>query len=213
MERGDIAAVILALFLIIVLTFLLSPQLHASRQAPVAITPTPNRATLPALTSRMTEEPTQRPTPALTLDLPTLPPVTTRRISYTRDFNLFPVRFIMSDMGMYGFSDVDWPYNSSVTFAYVEENHGGITEPFTVPYPIWRMTSTVYSTKTPEKAKFKMILVDKDSGQVLEGAEIQFPGTVTKTVVAKGRPLYMVIRAENVDRFVITLDAPSVFVQ
>ncbi len=86
-------------------------------------------------------------------------------------------------MGRYGFSDVQWQYNSSVAFAYIEENHGGITEPFTVPYPIWRMTSTLYATRTPEDARFRMILVDEQSGRILEGAEIHFPGSVTKTVV------------------------------
>ena len=213
MERGDIAAVALGLLLVVLLTLFLAPQLHASRQTPAPVTPAPGTTTLPAATPRIAEEPTPELLQPVTSTLPTPPPVTTRRISYTRDFNLFPVRFIPNDMDMYGFSDVSWPYNSSVTFAYVEENHGGITEPFTVPYPVWRMTSTLYSTKTPEKATFRMILVDKDSGQVMEGAEIHFPGTVTKRVVSKERPLYMVIQADNVDRFVITLDAPSVFVQ
>jgi D-alanyl-D-alanine carboxypeptidase len=78
-----------------------------------------------------------------------------------------------------------------------------------VPYPVWRMTSTLDSTRTPERARFRMILVDRNTGQVLEGAEIHFPGSVTKTVVAQEKPLYMVIDAANVERFMITLEAPS----
>ena len=143
------------------------------------------------------------------MDLPTSPPVTARRIFYTGDYYLLPVRFLPSDMNLYGFSDVEWQYNDSVVFAYVEENHGGITESFTVPYPVWRMTSTLTSTRTPERARFRMILVDQGTGQVLEGAEIRYPGSVTKTVVAQERPLYMVIEAGNVERFMITLEAPS----
>jgi hypothetical protein len=145
--------------------------------------------------------------------LPTPPPVTATRISYTTDYSRYPVRFLPSDMGIYGFSDIAWRYNSSVTFAYVEENHGGITETFTVPYPVWRMTTTLTATRTPENARFRMILVDEKSGLILEGVEIRFPGRVEKTVAARGRPLYMVIDARNVDRFVITLETPSVFIQ
>jgi hypothetical protein len=115
-------------------------------------------------------------------------------------------------MSIYGFSDVEWRYASSVVFAYMEENHGGITETFTVPYPVWRMTSTVSAARTPENARFRMILVDEKSGLILEGVEIRFPGRVTKTVAARGRPLYMVIAAEKVDSFMITLETPSVFV-
>jgi hypothetical protein len=132
---------------------------------------------------------------------------------YTNNYRLYPVRFLPGDMSNYGFSDTEWQYTSSVVFAYIEENHGGITENFTVPYPIWRMTSTISATRTPEIARFRMILVDEKSGLILDGAEIRFSGTVTKTVAARGRPLYMVIAAEKVDSFMITLEAPSVFVE
>jgi hypothetical protein len=142
-----------------------------------------------------------------------MPELTTRRIFYTNDYYTLPVRFLPGDMEMYGFSDVEWQYNRSVVFAFVEENHGGITETFEVPYPVWRMTCTVFSTKTPEKAWFRMILVDQTTGQILEGAEIHYPGSVTKVVVSKERPLYMVIEAVNVERYMITLEAPEVFVR
>jgi hypothetical protein len=205
MERGDLAAVIIALSLVIVLTVVLSPPAHPPQQAPKAV-PVTRIPTTPGT-------PVPEKTPETAPELPTPPPATTKRIFYTDDYYLLPVRFLPSDMAMYGFSDVEWQYNSSVAFAYIEENHGGITESFTVPYPIWRMTSTLYAPRTPENARFRMILVDQESGQILEGAEIHFPGTVTKTVVARGRPLYMVIEAENVERFLITLEAPSAFVR
>ena len=204
MERGDLAAVIIGLALVVILTVVLAPPAHLPAQPVKGAVPTraPAFAPTPA-----------RETPGPEATLPTPPPVTTKRIFYTQDYYLFPVRFLPSDMSIYGFSDVQWQYNSSVAFAYVEENHGGITEPFTVPYPIWRITSTLYATRTPEDAKFRMILVDEQSGRILEGAEILYPGSVTKTVVTDKRPVYMVIEAENVDSFIITLEAPSVFVQ
>jgi D-alanyl-D-alanine carboxypeptidase len=114
-------------------------------------------------------------------------------------------------MSNYGSSDAEWKYSRSVIFAYIEENHGGISETFTVPYPVWRMTATVSATRTPEKARFRMILVDEQSGRILEGVEIRFPGSVTKVVAARGRPLYMIIAAENLDEFTINLEAPSDF--
>jgi len=204
MERGDLAAVIIGLALVVILTVVLAPPAHLPAQPVKGAVPTraPAFAPTPA-----------RETPGPEATLPTPPPVTTKRIFYTQDYYLFPVRFLPSDMSIYGFSDVQWQYNSSVAFAYVEENHGGITEPFTVPYPIWRITSTLYATRTPEDAKFRMILVDEQSGRILEGAEILYPGSVTKTVVTGTRPVYMVVEAENVDSFIITLEAPSVFVQ
>jgi hypothetical protein len=205
MERGDIAAVIIGLFLVILLTVLLSPSVQPSRQASGAVPTTPG----PTTPATPLPEATKGPPP----ELPTPSPVITRRITYTDDYALLPVRFLPNDMSMYGSSDIEWQYNSSTVFAYVEENHGGITETFTVPYPVFRVNSTLSATRSPEKARFRMILVDELSGQILTCAEIHFPGTVTKTVSARGRPLYMVIEAEKVERFMITLEAPSVYVQ
>ncbi|MDD1663449.1 MAG: hypothetical protein LUQ60_06865 [Methanomicrobiales archaeon] len=204
MERGDLAAVLIGLTLVIILTVVLSPPAHSTPRAPEVV------ATTRVPTTPVTPVPE---TTIPTSGFPTPPPATTERIFYTNDYYLFPVRYLPSDMSIYGFSDVEWPYNSSVAFAYIEENHGGITEPFTVPYPVWRMTSTLYATRTPEQARFRMILVDEQSGRVLEGAEIRFPGSITKTVVAGKRPVYMIIAAENVDRFIITLEIPSAFAQ
>ncbi len=205
MERGDLAAVLIGLTLVIILTVVLSPPSHSTPQAPKLVV-TPGVPTTPVTpVPEMTEPPPGLPAP---------PPATTKRIFYTSDYYLFPVRYLPSDMGMYGFSDVKWQYSSSLAFAYVEENHGGITEPFTVPSSVWRMTSTLYAVKAPEHARFRMILVDEQSGRILEGVEIRFPGSVTKTVVAAAkRPVYMVIDAENVDRFIITIETPSVLPQ
>lgn len=209
MERGDLAAVVLAIALVILLTFLFTPPARPSPQArePVPTTRAPVTFPTPAPTPvpETTAEPTPGPTP--------LPQVTTTRITYTHDYYLLPIRYLPANMAIYGFSDVEWQYNRSVAFAYIEENHGGITETFIVPYPVWRMTSTLSATRTPERARFRMILVDETSGQILEGVDIRYPGTVTKTVVIRERPLYMVIEAANVDRFVITLETPPEFLQ
>jgi hypothetical protein len=210
MERGDLAAVAIGLLLVILLTaFLTLNGIPVPAPPSPAATPTPTHRVPPR---QVTPPPVTMPT-AVPTEFPATSRATTRRIFYTSEYYLLPVRFLPSDMELYGFSDVEWQYNRSVVFAYVEENHGGITETFTVPYPVWRITSTVFSTGTPEKARFRMILVDETTGQILEGAEIQYPGSVTKTVVAKERPLYMVIEAVNVERFMITLEAPSAFVQ
>jgi hypothetical protein len=209
MERGDLAAVAIALLLVVLLTVLFTLQ-QAPPPVQPATTPTPSPTTrLPA--TRTTSPPVITQTPAV--ELPTPPGITTKQIFYTDEYYLLPVRFLPSDMNLYGFSDVEWQYNSSVVFAYVEENHGGITESFTVPYPVWRVTATLSATRTPEKARFRMIVVDEETGQVLEGIEIRFPGSVTKTVVARERPVYMIIGADNVERFMITLEAPSGFLQ
>jgi hypothetical protein len=207
MERGDIAAVAIALLLVALLTILFSFQ-----QVPAPVQPAPTPAPTPRVTPvRTTSPPVITQAPAV--EIPPTPQVTTRRIFYTAEYYLLPVRFLPSDMNLYGFSDVDWQYNSSVIFAYVEENHGGITESFTVPYPVWRVTATLSAMRTPEKARFRMIIVDQETGQILEGIEIRYPGSVTRTVVAQGRPVYMIIGAENVERFMVILEAPSSMVR
>ena len=208
MERGDLAAVAIALVLVVILTAFFT---LTQSPAPVQPTPTPTPAPTPRVTATPTT-PVPVTTQVPTVEIPT-PQVTTRRIFYTDSYYLLPIRFLPSDMNLYGFSDVPWQYNSSVVFAYIEENHGGITESFTVPYPVWRITATLSATRTPEKSRFRMIVVDTDTGQVLEGIEIRYPGSVSKTVVARGRPMYLIIGAENVERFMVTLEAPSDYVQ
>jgi len=200
MKQGDLAAVVIGITLVILLTFIVSPPGHAPAPSHQAVAP-----------AKVTPVPPTQGTAGMSASLPALPPITAKRISYTDDYYLFPVRFLPSDMSMYGFSDPEWTYNSSVAFAYVQENHGGITEPFTVPYPVWRTVSTLYAARTPEKARFGMILVDEQTGRVLEGTEISHPGSVTKTIVTYQRPVYMVITTEHVDSFFISLETPSVY--
>jgi hypothetical protein len=200
MKRGDLAAVVIGLSLVIILTLLLSSQTHPSTQAAKAYVTTVPPTPVPGTTGH-------------SASLPASPPVTAKRIFYTDDYYLFPIRFLPNDMTVYGFSDPEWQYNSSVAFAYVEENHGGITEPFTAPYPVWRMVSTLYARRTPETARFGMILVDEQTGRIMEGTEISHPGSVTRTVVTHRRPVYMIIQAEHLDRFVISLETPSVYAQ
>lgn len=206
MEKGDLAAVIIGLSLVILLMVVTSPpSSSAPASAAVPATRGPTTAPTPATTSWVTSLPTP--------ETPVPTPLPARRITYTENYARFPVRFLPADMGMYGSSDIEWQYRKSVPFAYVQEDHGGITEPFTVDYPFWRMVTTVSAAKTPEKARFRMVLVDEQSGLLLEGVEIRFPGSVTKTVGAHGRPLYLVIAAENLDMFTVVFEAPSEFVR
>ena len=195
--------VALAVLLVVILTAFLSLP-----RGPAPLSQS-QPTTVPTIRAPVTPSPAAIATQAPVTAETTPPRVPTRRIFYTSSYYLLPIRFLPADMGMYGYSDVNWQYNSSVIFAYIEENHGGITETFTVPYPVWRITSTLSSARTPEMASFRMILVDQETGQILEGTEIRYPGSVSKTVVAPvDKPLYMVIAAENVERFVVTLEAP-----
>ena len=201
MERGDLAAVLIGIVCVVVVTALFSPPASPSPQVPVVAVPTTVSITPFVPVARI---PSATPSAA-----PTTPAPVLQRIEYTTDYSRLPVRFIPSDLGQYGYSDAPWKYSTAVPFAYVEDTHGGITGTFTVPYPVWRMTSTLTATRTPENARFRMVLVDRTTGQILDGAEIRFPGSVTRTAVAINRPLYMVIAVENADSFRITLETPS----
>jgi len=202
MHRGDLIAVLVGLALVILLTAALSPPARSPVQVPATLPPTTVQAT-PVTPVPGTPEETVTPGVTGTTPFPV------KRIVYTTNYVLLPVRYLPNDMAIYGFSDAQWKYTTAVPFAFIEENHGGITETFTVPYAIWRMVATVNAERTPEKATFRMVLVDEESGRIVEGAEIHFPGTVTKTVVVAQRPLYMVIETEDVDSFIITFEAPS----
>jgi hypothetical protein len=143
------------------------------------------------------------------LPSPTPRQITPYRITFTGQYSSYPVVYLPADMASYGTSDPDWHYNTSIRFAFLEESHGGLTTTFTVPYPVWRLNCTVAAWRSPEKAHFRMMLIDEETGTNLEGAELSFPGSIVKNVQFRLHPVYMIISAEYVDRLVISLETPA----
>jgi len=54
---------------------------------------------------------------------------------------------------------------------------------------------------------FRMVLCDA-KGNVLDGAEIQYPGTMYKVIRTSGTGMYMIISTDSVDSFRISLETP-----
>ncbi len=82
-------------------------------------------------------------------------------------------------MQSFGASDIPLRTTELVTFAFAEDTRGGLTQTFTVPYPVWVINTTVISNVTPQYGSFRMVLCYASNGKVIEGEEILNRGTHT----------------------------------
>jgi hypothetical protein len=136
------------------------------------------------------------------------PPDAPYRIFYSTNPFSYPVVHLPANMETFGASDISLRDASpSVPFAYVDESRGGITQAFTVPYEVWALNISVTADRQPQYAMFRMVVCDA-KGNILQGAEIQYPGTMYKVVRASGPGMYMIITTTSVDSFRISLETP-----
>ncbi len=131
------------------------------------------------------------------------------RIVYTDKPYTYPVYRIPEHMETFGASEVLPRTKELVPFAFVENTRGGLTEIFTVPYPVWVINSTVVARTHPQYGIFRMVLCYADSGRIIDGEEILNQGTSYRVVQTSGTPVYMIISAENIDSFYIRLETPE----
>ena len=54
-----------------------------------------------------------------------------------------------------------------------------------------------------------MALIDAETGTIVDGAELHFPGNIIKNVQVGNKEFYLIIGAENIDSFQITLETLS----
>jgi hypothetical protein len=137
------------------------------------------------------------------------PPDAPYRIVYSTTPFSYPVVHLPANMDTFGASDIPLRDASpSIPFAYVEESRGGITQAFSVPYEVWVLNISVTADRQPQYSMFRMVLCDA-KGNILQGAEIQYPGTMYKVVRASGPGMYMIISTTSVDSFRISLETPQ----
>jgi hypothetical protein len=129
------------------------------------------------------------------------------RIYYTNTPFTYPVVHLPDHMETYGASDIPLREGPLIPFAYIEEPRGGLTRPFSVPYEVWVLNISVKEEQQPQYAMFRMVLCDA-KGNILEGSEIQYPGTMYKVVPTSGTGLYMIISTSSIDSFRISLETP-----
>ena len=190
-DKGDILSIFTALIIVSAIALVFRPPVAEAGLevleplAPVGI-PTPAVTTPPAPTS---------------LALPDM-----TRIPYTTGARDYPIWYLPDNLTGYGGSDPLWKETGIVPFAYIHEARGGITRAFHVPYAVWRLNCSVSATVRPEAAHFRMALVELESGTIVEGAELRYPGSIVKTVERGGKDFYLIIGVDAIDSYRITLE-------
>ena len=192
MDKGDALSIFAALILVSAVAVAIHmPAAEAGSATPDI--PAPESAPTPSITAS--------PTP----EAPGLPELT--RISYTTGIWDYPCCHLPANLASYGGSDPPSPGATEIVpFAYVEEAKGGITRTFYVPYDVWRLNCSVTATVRPEAARFRMALVDRERGTIIEGAGLQYPGSIIKNVERGGKDFYLIISVDEVDACRITLE-------
>ncbi|NYT05227.1 MAG: hypothetical protein GKC04_02470 [Methanomicrobiales archaeon] len=192
MDVRDVITVVGACLIVAVLALVVQPALEngtffAEPTPPVTPTPAPT--------------PTPTPTPVPT-------PAGPWRIFYTPDPHGYPVIFLPERMSVFGASDPEWHSTGVETFAFLSEVRGGITQTFTVPYPVWRVNSTLDGRNHPQSALLEWVLVDAANGDILDGGEVRHLEIVRKNIQVSQKELYFIIRVRDADRYTITLERP-----
>jgi len=191
-DKGDLLSIIAALIIVSAVALLLRPP---AAEPGSGVPETPVTTPTPPITT-----PTPIPTPTIALPEPF-------RITYTTSVWDYPVCYLPENLTRYGGSDPPWKgAHRAVAFAWIEESRGGITEAFYVPYSVWRLNCSVSATVWPEAARFRMALVELESGTIVEGAELYYPGSIIKNVERGGKEFYIIVSVDNIDSYRITLE-------
>ena len=111
-------------------------------------------------------------------------------------------------MVTFGASDILANNKDMVPFAYIEYNRsGGLTQTFSVPYPVWVLNTTVTANLTPQYGDFRMVLCYASNGSIINGEEILNRGSFYRIIQTSNTDVYMIISTAYIDRYRITLEA------
>jgi hypothetical protein len=151
------------------------------------------------------EYPEQIPVVTPGMPKPDLPPY---RIFYTDKPFSYPVYKLPENMITTGASEAPRQTQEWVPFAVIENTRGGLTQVFSVPYPVWVINTTVVAKDQPQYANFRMALSYADTGGIITGEEILNPGTSYRIVRTANTSMYMIIGVQNIDSYRIRLETP-----
>ena len=209
MKSGDLITVIGGIAIVIVIALIANPHYLAEILPAVpAATPAPaSTATPTPLPSAVT--PARTLNPGVPAPRPTVVPP--YRIFYSNKPLSYPVFTLPENMNIFGASDIPLRSNETVTFAYVEDTRGGLTQTFTVPYPVWILNTTVTSEINPQYGNFRMVLCYAGNGTIVTGEEILNRGTAYHVVEVSNTPMYMIISTAYIDKYRITLETPRIY--
>lgn len=211
-EKGDLITLIGGIVLVFVIALVLNPHYLSGLPGiggKQPLTPVPTVVStvqdtpvlpitaLPPISAAVTVLPAAEPTIA--------PPY---RLFYNSSPFSYP-RFKMPDnVYIYGAGDIPFRGREMVTFAFINESRGGLTQRFNVPYPVWSLNATVTAERTPQYGNFKMVLCYANNGTVIDGMEILNRGSMTRVIQTYGVDVYMIITTAYIDSYQIDLETP-----
>ncbi|MDD1694652.1 MAG: hypothetical protein LUQ71_08005 [Methanoregula sp.] len=205
-EKGDLITLIGGMLLVIVIAFVANPHyLSALSPAQPAPVPTLVETFVPAPTATPVISTTRSPVPT-PAPVPTISPP--YQIFYSNDPFSYPKFKMPANMGTYGAGDLPLRGREMVTFAYMNESRGGLSQKFRVPYPVWVINTTVIAERTPQYGNFQMVLCYANNGTVIDGEEILNRGSMIKVVETSGAEVYMIITSAYIDSYRIELETP-----
>jgi hypothetical protein len=207
-EKGDILTVIGGLVLVVIIALIANPQYisslsPSSQPAIPVITPVPGMTPRETLIPIVIVTPEPVPTPR-----PILPDAPQYRIYYTDNPFSYPRFKMPENMETFGASEMIARNSQLVPFAYVEDIRGGLTQKFSVPYPLWVLNITVNATRNPQYGNFRMVLCYAGNGTVIDGAEVLNRGSTLRVIQTSNTDLYMIITTQYIDYYRIDLETP-----
>jgi hypothetical protein len=205
-DLHDALTLIGAIVIVALLSTFYSPAVPGDEQCPSPPTlPAPPVPSPPPATPSVPVT----PDPALPQPEPVVPdPV---RITYAGDHLAYPVHTLPANMNVFGASDPEWQwrFKETVVFAYLREPVGGLTDTFSVPYPVWRVNSSLNATTIPQYALLQWVLVDAETGEILEGGELRHGGSMTKNLQVSHKEVYFIVHTRYADSFTLSLETTT----
>jgi hypothetical protein len=199
-EKGDFLIFAAGIATVMVIAILANPQSISGFTVPAPVaSPVPALTVLPVVTIITPSSSEVTPTP-LPSDAPQY------RIFYTDKPLTYPLFRIPKNMATFGASDILWREQEMVPFAFIEDKRGGLTQKFSIPYPVWVLNITVTANTSPQYGNFRMVLCSASDGTILKGVEILNRGTAYRIVQTSNTDLYMIISTTSIDRFRITFE-------
>jgi hypothetical protein len=209
-ESGDVLTLIAGIAIVIFLAIITNPQylseLQTSSETLLKPAETIGQTTLPV--TILPDYPEQ--VPVITPVQPK-PDVLPYRIFYTDKPFTYPVYRLPENLVTSGASETPRQSQELVPFAIIENTRGGLTQVFSVPYPIWVINTTVVAENQPQYADFRMALCYADTGGIIAGEEIVKPGTSYRIIRTANASMYMIISVENIDSYHMSLETPGVY--
>ena len=206
MDKGDTIAIAAGIIIVLFVAGMANPDYLTVLQIPFSAD-APAGGTIPQTWIHA------EPTPVSQVQIPVIPTLpgsrdSLYRITYTDRPYSYPLYILPGNMETFGASELPAKTLEWVPFAFIEGTKGGLTEVFSVPYPVWVINSTVVARTRPQYSVFRMVLCSAESGEIVEGEEILNRGTSYRIVQTSNTGMYMVISTENTDSFYIRLETP-----